>query len=54
MTAIIANILVLLVLGVVVFFAARSLMRTFKKGGCAGCSGGSCGCGCGKSEKKAN
>lgn len=39
-----ATILVVLLLAVAVFFAARHILRTRKAGGCVGCSGcsGSC------------
>ena len=42
------NIIVLLILAVLVFFAARSLYRSHKAGGGCGGDCGSCGgCGCG-------
>ena len=39
------DILLIIVLGVVLFFALRRTVRMRKSGGC-GCSGGGCGCGC--------
>jgi len=52
MSPVLGNLIVIIILAVLVFFAARSIWRSHKSGGCAGCSGcggGSCaGCsGCG-------
>ena len=43
-----ANVIVILVIAVILFFAIRSIIK--KKGGCScGCS--SCNCGCGGTKK---
>ena len=49
MSPVLGNLIVIIILAVLVFFAARSIWRTHKSGGCSGCGGGSCaGCsGCG-------
>lgn len=36
-----------LLVAVLLFFAARSVVRQSKSGGCSGCSGGCGGCSCG-------
>ena len=49
MQSMIANIVVILVLAVILFFAIRSVIK--KKGGC-GCGCSSCSCGCGGAKKE--
>ena len=44
------DLLVLAVIGLAVFFAARTLRKDRKQGGCAGCSG--CGGNCGSCKYK--
>ena len=44
-----ANVIVILVLAVILFFAVRSVIK--KKGGC-GCGCSECSCGCGGTKKQ--
>ncbi|MBR0342833.1 MAG: FeoB-associated Cys-rich membrane protein [Oscillospiraceae bacterium] len=44
MSPILGNLIVIAVLAIVVFFAARSVWRTHKSGGCSGCGGNCSGC----------
>jgi hypothetical protein len=46
MTAILGNLIVVLILGIIVFFAVRALYRSHKNGTGCSCDCGSCG-GCG-------
>lgn len=40
MTAILGNVVALLLVGVLVFVCGRNVVNQIKSGGCAGCSGG--------------
>ena len=48
----VADIIVLLVLAVVLFFAIRAVIK--KKGGCSCGCGGSCSCGCGGKKQESS
>ena len=53
MGSIVSTVVIAAVLAIALFFAARSVYRNSKSGGCSGCSGGCGGCsGCHSTPKK--